>query len=205
MNARRLFHASTAAALALTVLLTVETSSPAVGGLMVVALAAMVAGAFTGWSSLDLAGAGLAMGAAVVAAGIGASTGVLVVSAPLLWVSVESAWRSHDLRSVGHGSASGGGVGSMVADPEVGRSWLAQTGAVALATGAFGLVVMALADQAPAGGLTFRVLGVVAVLALAAALVVLDLRPNRWGSAGSPVRERGSVGPEPRTGAPPRR
>jgi len=73
----------------------------------------------------------------------------------LLWLCVELNMRSMELRR------------SVVPSPGAVRSWLAGVGAVAGGTVLLWVVVSAIDSSAPAGGILFRLLAVVAVVAVA--------------------------------------
>lgn len=189
MNPLRLSVMSVMSSLVLGLALTVDTGAVGVAAASSVATLVLTVGLAGGWPLAVLIGSTLATVAVVGAATAGASTAAVVASGPLLWVLVEAAWRSHELRPAVEVPGLTAATGQAAA-----RAWIGRLLAPALTALAAGFLVVPFAHGVPSGGLAFRVLGLGVVVTVAGAVVILDLRPGRWSRPRMRAREPDSPG-----------
>lgn len=186
MTAQRL--AASSFVLAVVVVAAVATSTSSAHAIMIAVLGALAVavGVGAGAPIVVMLGGATLVGAASLVVGRGDQYGgvMVVLVAPAVWCSVETGLRSIELRPAVHMSARAQAM------------WLSSTAAVALGTIALGLVLDGVVDAVPAGGLTFRVLSVVAVLVAGVVVAVANLSWTR--RAGDPARGQGSGAPRAR-------
>lgn len=180
MTAQRLAAASVVLA-AIVVVAIIASSSSAIA-VMIAALGALAisAGVVLGVPVVVTLGGATLIAAASLVVGRGDQHGgiMIMLVAPALWCSVEAGLRSIELRPAVHMSGKAQAM------------WLGSTAAVALGTVALGLVLDGVVDAVPGGGLTFRVLSVVAVLVAGVVVAAANLSWKQ--RAGGPSRVRGS-------------
>jgi hypothetical protein len=91
----------------------------------------------------------------------------VAVAAPLVWISAEAAWRWFDLRP------------GIRARSTAASSWLGAVAAVAIGSAAFAVLALGVEGADVSGGLTFRVLGLLAVIGTAGILVLVANRRSQ--------------------------
>lgn len=165
-------HAAAASILsAVVVVVVVAASGGAAGPVLLAVVGGLVLGLamLIGTPAVVVAGVGAQVGAVAWLVGGRGEWPAVAIAAPAVWLAAECAWRWFDLRP------------GVRAQSSATATWVGASGAIALGSAAFAVVVLGLSRTATTGGLTFRVLGLLAVVGAAGALVVLAARrsPSR--------------------------
>jgi hypothetical protein len=128
-------------------------------------VAVLAAGLVLGLSALVVVCSIAQVGAVAWLVGSTGAMTEVVVAAPLVWLAAEAGWRSLDLRP------------AVRARMTATTSWLGIAVAVAIGAAGVAVLVDGLERVGPQGGLTFRALGVVSVVAAAGVVTLVARRP----------------------------
>lgn len=202
MTAPRLLAFSTGCWVFLAALVAAGAGALVLGAMALAGGAVGTVGVAIGRPRLVLTAALIGMGTAVVAAGLGASTGSVIATAVALWLAVESGWRAIDLVGLAPATTSTttpAYLPSRSLLSPIDEIWILTQGAITAGLVAAGLVLALVLDQIPDQGLEAW-MGAAAVVLIAAGAAALGMFRSRERGPAAPVHGPGSSGRRRRSG-----